>query len=125
MSATLYLVELTVSDWPAALAWYAEVLGVQPALRVEGDRFALFQAGPSRLALKQGQARAGSVLLTLEVADLAAKLASLESRGIRPEGPVKTSPEGYRRAMLRDPDGHRLSLFEWCDPSGRTPAPGA
>jgi hypothetical protein len=30
------------------------------------------------------------------------------------EGPVKVSSEGYRRALLRDPDGHRLSLWAWC-----------
>jgi predicted enzyme related to lactoylglutathione lyase len=114
----LYLVELTVSDWPASVAWYGAVLGWELVRKDDAGRFALFQGGPTRLALKEGVARPGTVLLTFEVGGLAAHLERLARLGVVPEGPVKASPEGYRRALLRDPDGYRLSLFEWC------PAPG-
>jgi catechol 2,3-dioxygenase-like lactoylglutathione lyase family enzyme len=117
------MVELTVSDWPAAVDWYRDVLGLGLLLRVEADRFALFQAGPARLALKAGEAAPGGALLAFEVDDLSAWLKRLAGRGVAPEGPVKVSPEGYRQALLRGPDGQRLSLFEWC--RGNQPVAGA
>jgi catechol 2,3-dioxygenase-like lactoylglutathione lyase family enzyme len=113
MIEALYLVELTVRDWPASVDWYRNVLGLQLVMRVDADRFALFRAGPTRLALKAGEPRPGTTLLTFEVRNLAAQLERLAAHGVAPEGTVKASPEGYRRALLRDPDGYRLSLFEW------------
>jgi catechol 2,3-dioxygenase-like lactoylglutathione lyase family enzyme len=118
MIETLYMVELIVADWSRSLRWYCDVLGLQPALSVEADRFALFETEGLRLALKEGEARPGSVRLTFEVDDLAAQLARLAALGVVLEGEVKVSREGYRRALFRDPDGHGLSLFEWMSPRG-------
>jgi predicted enzyme related to lactoylglutathione lyase len=113
MNGSLYLVELTVGDFGRALRWYAAVLGRPPALVDEAGRFALFDVGAARVSLKEGEARAGTVRLTFEVADLDAELARLAAAGVAPEGPARVSPEGYRLARLTDPDGHRLGLFEW------------
>src|SRR5262249_14431546 len=99
--------------WPAAVAWYHDVLGLEVVLRAEADQFALLRAGAGRLALKGGSPGPGNVLLTFAVDDLPAELECLAARGAFPEGPLKASPEGYRRALLRDPDGHRLCLFDW------------
>ena len=66
-----------------------------------------------QLALKAGQPQPGSILLTFEVEDLPAELEHLARLGVMPEAPLKTSPEGYRRALLRDPDGYRLCLYDW------------
>jgi hypothetical protein len=82
-------------------------------LRVDADGFALFAAGPSRVALKAGEPHPGGAMLAFEVDQLDAWLVRLARHGVAPEGPVKTSPEGYCRALLRDPDGHEVSLFEW------------
>jgi catechol 2,3-dioxygenase-like lactoylglutathione lyase family enzyme len=109
----LYLVELAVSDWPAAVAWYADALGLEVTLRDEANRFALLGAGQGRLALKEGQPAPGSTRLAFEVDDLDAALAQLARHGVAPDGPVKASAEGYRRAHVRGPDGQRLCLFEW------------
>ena len=113
MIRELSFVELTVSDWPAALAWYRDVLGLEVLLCDGAKRFALLRAGAGRLTLKAGNPEPGSVLLTFEVDDLSAELRRLALRGVSPEAAVKESPEGYRRALIRDPDGHRLALFEW------------
>lgn len=113
MIGSLYLIELTVADFPASVAWYRDVLGLPLLLHKETEGFALFQTGLTRLALKQGQPQPGSVLLTFEVKDLAAQVESLAARGVVLEGPLKVSAEGYRRVRLRDPDGYVLSLFEW------------
>ena len=112
MIPTLAFVELRVADWPAAVAWYRDLLGLPVVLHVEADRFALLQAGPANLALKAGQPQPGTILLSFEVVDLPAALARLEALGVSPEAPLKVSPEGYRRALLRDPDGYRLCLFD-------------
>jgi predicted enzyme related to lactoylglutathione lyase len=108
----LAFVELQVADWPAAVAWYRDVLGLAVVLRVEADRFALLKAGSGQVALKAGRPRPGSALLAFEVEDLPAELERLAALGVTPEAPMKTSPEGYRRALLRDPDGYRLCLYD-------------
>lgn len=108
----LSFVELRVSDWHASVAWYRDVLGLALLMRAEDDRFALFDAGGGRVALKAGPPRPGGCLLAFEVDDLDVWLARLAG-GI---GPPETSHEGYRRARLLDPDGHEIRLFEWLKP---------
>jgi predicted enzyme related to lactoylglutathione lyase len=112
MLRELYLVELTVTDWLASVAWY-EAFGLRISLKDEKTRYALLETPRGRVALKQGNANPGSVLIGLEVSDLAAEIKRLAEQGIAPESPVKNSAEGYRRAIFRDPDGYRFSLFEW------------
>src|SRR5262245_18037536 len=112
MIRNLAFVELQVADWPAALAWDRDVLGLPVVLRVKADRFALLKAGPGQLALRAGRPQPGSVLLAFEVEDLPAALEHLARLGVQPEAPLKASPEGYRRALLRDPDGYRLCLYD-------------
>jgi catechol 2,3-dioxygenase-like lactoylglutathione lyase family enzyme len=122
MKCSLYFVELRVRDWNAAVAWYRDVLGLELLMRVDADAFALFAAGPARLALKgsePGSSVPGGTLLAFEVDDLQAWLGRLAEHGVRLDGPMKSSPEGYRRARFRDPEGHELSLFEWCSSGAR------
>jgi catechol 2,3-dioxygenase-like lactoylglutathione lyase family enzyme len=109
----LYFVELVVADWPKALAWYQEVLGLEILVRVEADQFALCRAGQTRLALKGGEPLPGTVLLTFEVADLSQAVRELAARDIALDSPLQTSAEGYRDVLLRDPDGYRICLFDW------------
>ena len=37
----------------------------------------------------------------------------LAGHGISLAEPLKVSPEGYRRVIVRDPDGYRLCLFDY------------
>jgi catechol 2,3-dioxygenase-like lactoylglutathione lyase family enzyme len=106
----LYFVELRVRDWSASVVWYRDVLGLELLLHDESHSFALFAAGGARLALKAGEPCPGGSSITFEVDDLSAWV---ERLGARIEGPIKSSPEGYRRALLRDPDGYEITLFEW------------
>jgi len=109
----LYMVELIVSDWPAAVAWYRDLLGLSPALSDGVKQFALFEVGGGRLALKAGAPQPGNGQLAFEVEELPGLLQRLAEQHVVSEGPIQDSPEGYRRAVIRDPDGHRLCLFEW------------
>jgi catechol 2,3-dioxygenase-like lactoylglutathione lyase family enzyme len=109
----LYLVELTVADWPAALAWYRDRLCLPVELLDEPNRYALLTAGSGRVALKAGTPSPGTVKLAFRVADLDGELRRLAGVGITPQGPLRASIEGYRSARFADPDGHRIELFEW------------
>jgi hypothetical protein len=82
-------------------------------LCVEADRFALLRAGVGKLALKEGQPLAGSVQLTFETDRLETVAQALIAQGATLAAPLKVSPEGYRRVLLRDPDGYLLCLFAW------------
>ena len=110
---TLFMVEPTVSDLPKSIAWYTAVLGLILMLMDDSNGFALLEGTAGRISLKLGTDRAGGVRLHFEVADLDAELGRLAALGIRPVSELKTSAEGYRRAVLHDPDGHELLLFEW------------
>lgn len=113
MIRELYLVQLTVANCPASLRWYQEALGAKLLLMREPEGFALLRLGGGRVALKAGTPIPGNTLLTFEVANLEAELARLATNGLHAQGPVQVSAEGYRSAIFTDPDGHRISLFEW------------
>ena len=115
MIRDLAFVELTVADWPRALAWYREQLGLEVVLRVDADQFALLRAGSGRVALKAGRPEPGTARLTFEVDDLPRTLERLRAAGVVPIKPLEASPEGYRRAVIQDPDGYPLCLFDWPD----------
>ena len=102
------MVEPTVSDLSASIAWYGTALGLKLALLDEANGFALLEGDAGRISLKRGQPRPGGCRLIFEVRDLAGELSRL---GVPAE--VKTSEEGYRSALLHDPDGNEIALFEW------------
>jgi len=109
----LYFVEITVTDWALAVAWYKDMLGMEPVHLVEADQFALLRAGPAQLALKGGEAMPGTMQLTFEVEDLERAAAHLATWGVMLESPLQASAEGYRDLVVRDPDGYRVCLFDW------------
>ena len=112
----LYLVELTVENWPASLAWYRDRLGLAVDLLDEPNRYALLVAGPARIALKAGVPSPGTSKLVFLVASLDPVVDRLAGHGVVPAGPIRVSTEGYRSARFADPDGHRVELFEWTGP---------
>ena len=52
-------------------------------------------------------------MLVFQVESMEKELARLAGENIRPDGELKASPEGYRRALFAGPEGQRLCLFEW------------
>ena len=109
----LFLVELTVADWPAAVAWYRDRLGLTVQLMDEPNRYALLAAGPARVALKEGSPTPGITTMTFLVGNLDAEIERLGRLGVVLTRPLRTSAEGYRSARFADPDGHPVELFEW------------
>ena len=113
----LYCVEIRTSRWHDCLRWYRECLGLQVAVRMEEDGYALLTDGQQRLALlSRPTTDDASTRLTLafEVDDLDAALEKVggEGEGASPMGP---DDEGIRGATISDPDGNRIKLFVWPD----------
>lgn len=110
----LTMLELKVSDWPAAVAWYRTALGLKVLLRVEEDGYALLDAGPLKLALKRAEAAGPpSALLLFEVADLDAQRQRLLALGVTEQGPPMDSGENHRRWTFTGFEGQRVCLYEW------------
>ena len=109
----LFLLELTVADWPASLAWYRDQLGLAVKLLDEPNRYAVLAAGSGHVAIKAGTPSPGSTTITCRVNDLAAEVARLAAAGVSPTGAIRVSAEGYRSVRFNDPDGHRIEIFEW------------
>jgi catechol 2,3-dioxygenase-like lactoylglutathione lyase family enzyme len=118
------MLELTAADVARSAAWYRDVLGLTVKLVDEPNGFVLLSGnGTSSLALKRGTPPpTAGVRLHFHVADLTAELARLAALGVHPESPIKISPEGYRRAAFRDPDGYAVTLFEWVTSSPPVPS---
>ena len=114
----LFMVEPTVGDLAASVVWYSAALGLKLAHMDEANGFALLDGDAGRISLKRGNPIPGGVRLHFECNDLDAEMTRLETLGVRPVSDIKTSGEGYRRALLQDPDGYEIALFEWCvDPA--------
>lgn len=115
---TLYMVEIAAADFDASVTWYRDVLQLVVELIDERNRFALLRGeSGGRLAIKQGVPVRDGVRLHFLVPDLVAALDRLHELRIAIEEPPKASSEGYRRAVILDPDGNPISLFEWTSPT--------
>jgi catechol 2,3-dioxygenase-like lactoylglutathione lyase family enzyme len=108
-----FMLELPVADLSRTLAWYRDTLGLGMDLERFDDGFALVKIGDGRFAFRQGASSQDDPSLVFEVNDLDVTIALLAERGVEPDGPIKVSREGYRRAVIRDPDGRRIVLFAW------------
>ncbi len=118
---TLFMTELAVADPAVSRAWYEAVLGLTAVLADPATGFVLLADGRGgRLALKPGVPCPGGATLHFEVPEVDCALR--ECRLVA-DGPATVSPEGYREAFVRDPDGYRIGLFAWVQPSGTEPAP--
>ncbi len=113
MTATLFMIELTVADLALSMAWYRDRFSFPVVILDETNSFALLDAGTCRLALKQGTPAPGTTRVVFASAHLNEVIASFASLGDHPVRPVKLSHEGYREALFHDPDGHAVAVFEW------------
>jgi lactoylglutathione lyase len=119
-------IALTVEDYPAAVRFYRDVLGL-PALEewdspdgqgivLDAGRATLELLSPDQAALvdriEAGARVAGPVRLALHVDDSAGTAARLVAGGaVRVAEPVVT-PWNHRNARVQAPDGMQLTLFE-------------
>ena len=109
-----FMAEVRVADVEASARWYSGVLGLRVTLADPAGGFVLLEAGPGRVALKQGaeiEGR-GAVRLVFRVADVDAERVRLAALGVEVGEPTE-SAEGYREIRLADPDETPIHLFAW------------
>lgn len=108
--ARLSYLELPVADAAAASGFYAKAFGwsfvdfgPSYAATISGDTDIGFQADPAE--------KTAAALPVIEVADLAAALASVKAAGGIVTRDMFAFPGG-RRFHFRDPDGHELAAMQ-------------
>jgi catechol 2,3-dioxygenase-like lactoylglutathione lyase family enzyme len=110
-----------VSDIPAAVAWYRDVLGL-PHLFTFGD-LAFFDCAGVRLYLSKGDAAKHSEsIIYFRVDDIQAAHATLTARGvafINAPHMIHRHPDGTEEwlAGFNDPDGRPLQLISQVKPA--------
>ena len=100
---TLYCVELLTTQWETMVAWYRTTLGLVGLIRIVEDRYALLQAGSTRVAIlgrDNVASGAGRMRLVFEMPTLDVP-------------PARVHPEGFREVRLVDPDGNDVRLIAW------------
>jgi catechol 2,3-dioxygenase-like lactoylglutathione lyase family enzyme len=100
---------ISVSDYPAALAWYERLLGAPPAF-FPNDIEAVWELAEHRyLYIELRPEHAGHGLLTLFVQDFDAWIAQITDRGLEP-ALQEVYENGVRKTTYRDPDGTEIGF---------------
>lgn len=119
----LWGVRYQVKDVARSIAFYTEKLGFHldmknlPAFgQVSAGGLKLILSGPGASGSRpmpdgQTQAPGGWNRVVLQVADLAARIASLKESGLRFRNEMETGPGGSQ-ILLEDPDGNPIELFQ-------------
>ncbi len=120
----LHMTEISARDWPAAVAWYRDVLGLPVLIRDDARRFAMLGGEGGRIALKEGGAEGPGVgtRLVFQVEDLEDARDRLASAGVSATEVVVDSHEHFRSFRLVGPDRISITIFAWdqAEISGRT-----
>lgn len=113
---------LVADDVPAAIAWYADVLGSEPYfVRPEEwpPEYAEWRFGDDEdelaimsSAYRPALAAPGGAVVSVHVDDVAAALASLVERGATTFEPVIERGGGFATASIVDPFGNVLGLIQ-------------
>lgn len=113
----LFSVELRTTHWAKLVEWYRDAIGLPLLLKSDENRYALLQAGDSKLTiLGRERVADGSQRwsLAFEVNNLPDVLRRMVSLGSRPTEP-RVDTEGYAEFTVNDPDGNRVRVFQWVD----------
>jgi catechol 2,3-dioxygenase-like lactoylglutathione lyase family enzyme len=123
MEFQLVVVRVFVRDWPRAIRFYTETLGIPLASRSDEFGWAQLDTGAAQLALErfrpgeeeeapdsEGDLVGRFLGVSLAVADIDATYRRLRSRGVEFLEPPAVMPWGGVLAHLRDPDGNVVTL---------------
>ena len=118
------VVRVFVRDWPRALVFYRDTLGLRVAFESAEMGWAQFDTGVAQLAIErftpETVERVGGgdenlvgrfVGVSLSVADVDATYKELRGRGVDFLAPPECMPWGGVLAHFRDPDGNVLTLL--------------
>ncbi|MCH8012700.1 MAG: VOC family protein [Candidatus Marinimicrobia bacterium] len=119
MLRKLDIVVILVEDWPAAVRWYTQKLGLKVAYKEDDDQWCQlsFPDGGTNLALYGKESVDQSVqnrcLPDILVENPDETVKELKGRGIKFRGDIRGGDEGFRIIALQDPEGNELQLYEW------------
>lgn len=100
---------IPVSDYAAALDWYARLLGDEPSF-LPNDVEAVWEVAEHRyLYVEARPESAGHAMHTIFVEDLDERVQEITDRGIQPYE-RETYSNGVRKVIYHDPDGNEISL---------------
>ena len=100
---------IPVSDYAAALDWYARLLGAAPS-SFPNDTEAVWELAEHRLMyIVVRPEHAGHALHTIIVDDLDALSAGIARRGLAP-AKQETYGNGVRKTTYADPDGNEIGF---------------
>ena len=119
MECRLSVVRVFVKDWPRAVRFYTETLGIPLVSKHDEFGWAQLATGQAQLAIERlapesgenANALVGRFLgVSLAVADIQATYEQLFARGVDFLAPPEAMAWGGVLAHFRDPDGNVLSL---------------
>lgn len=118
MLKKLDIVLIRVRDWPGAVTWYSEMLGLRVAHKEDDDQFCMlaFPEGETKLALVGDatvEADGSRCRPDILVDDLDATVEELRAKGVTIRGEPGGADEGFRLVGIEDPEGNVLQLYEW------------
>lgn len=117
MLKKLDMVSIRVANWRAAVAWYTDVLGLEPR-GLHDDPFCLmtFAEGDTAIALDGTNPvlPGNNCIPNVQVEDLPRTIETLRRRGVEFERELEAdAEEGYRIATIRDPEGNLINLYDY------------
>ena len=122
-------VRVLANDFDQAVAFYRDILGIP--IRADAGVYVAFDARGFELGIYRRDLMAqivssmaeetvgssDSLLINLEVDDLAGAVETLRERGVTFETEIHDQPDwGMRVVHLRDPEGNLLELYERLSP---------
>ena len=100
---------LPVRDRARSVAWYAQLLGAEPAF-FPNDTEAVWEVVEhTYIYVDVRPEQAGSGMVTLFVDDFEQRLQAIAARGLEP-AVREVYENGVRHATFRDPDGNEVSF---------------
>ena len=104
------LAVIPVSDIAVAREWYVRLFDREPDNNPMNSLIEWQLADHGWLQVTSGSGQPGSGMLNLAVAELAATIAEISSRGILP-GEVQPVNKGVEICPIKDPDGNVITLI--------------
>ncbi|MEV6492524.1 VOC family protein [Actinoplanes sp. NPDC051633] len=100
---------MSVSDYPASVAWYEKLLGAPPAFLAHETEAVFAVLDNAWLYVELEPDHAGHAQVTLFVDDLDERVTAITSRGIEPAS-RETYDNGVRKVIYHDLDGNEIGF---------------
>jgi len=118
----LFAIEIRTASWQPMILWYTTALKMKAAIRSETDGYALLVGeGNWRIALLQkiddDPRDYAAISMAIEVEDLHATRERIVKYLNEPIEDISSSDEEFLQWTVQDPDGNRVKLFQFVQPT--------